>query len=152
MYDRFKGLINCITFLQKVAKIVVFDVYSLSKIISRLNEKSVKCLNFCTVPACPTFAPNRVRQRKKSQYCTMWRKIHPNLKNISWNRFCTLKHSWFHEIFVKTCESKIPYIISTLTRCFFSSWSWSNFAFFHKRYKIPFDNCTNSTFFLHFFW
>ena len=34
---------------------------------------------------------------------------------------------------------------------FFSSSSWSSVAFFHKRYKIPFDNCTNSTFFLHFF-
>ena len=64
--------------------------------------------------------------------------------SLTWN-------SWFHEIFVKNCESKIPYIISTLTQ-FFSSSSWSSVAFFHKRYKIPFDNCTNSTFFLHFFW
>ena len=60
--------------------------------------------------------------------------------SLTWN-------SWFHEIFVKNCESKIPYIISTLTQFFFSSLSWSSVAFFHKRYKIPFDNCTNSTFF-----
>jgi len=64
--------------------------------------------------------------------------------SLTWN-------SWFHEIFVKNCESKIPYIISTLTQFFFSSLSWSRVAFFHKRYKIPFDNCTNSTFFSTFF-
>ena len=126
---------NCLIHLQKVAKILFFYAYDSSKIISRLNETSVKFSNFCTVPTCPTFAPNRVRQRKESRYSTMWKKIY-SLETVD-----------FHEIFVKNCESKIPYIISTLTRCFFSSWSWSNFAFFHKRYKIPFDNCTNSTFF-----
>ena len=132
MYDRFKVEKLHIDYLQKQPKLQYLTC-TCSK------RKSEKFLNFCTVPTCPTFAPNRVRQRKESRYSTMWKKIH-SLETVD-----------FHEIFVKNCESKIPYIISTLTQFFFSSLSWSSVAFFHKRYKIPFDNCTNSTFFLHFF-